>query len=48
MKLGTNKDALPAFIEQQVKQLMPNNATQQASIANSANSAGLNNIAHEK
>jgi hypothetical protein len=49
MKLGTSKDALPAFIEQQVKQMMPNNVAQQTSTTNTANSAGsANAIAQEK
>jgi hypothetical protein len=36
MKLGTNKDILPAFIEQQVKQSLP--ASQQGAM-NAAGSA---------
>jgi hypothetical protein len=37
MKLGTNKDVLPAFIEQQVKQSMP--ASQQSALGASSQSA---------
>ena len=39
MKLGTNKDAMPAFIEQQVKQSMPPSINPSPSAAGS--SAGL-------
>lgn len=33
MKLGTSKDALPAFIEQQVKQSMPTSISQSSSVS---------------
>lgn len=43
MKLGTNKDNLPAFIEQQVKQSMPTSAQQSSSSSNqTSNSVNVN------
>ena len=39
LKLGSNKDALPAFIEQQIKQAMPPNAQISSSSSSAASSA---------
>ena len=39
MKLGTNKDVLPAFIEQQIQQSMPATGKQHSSISTSSSAA---------
>lgn len=50
MKLGTNKDKLPAFIEQQVKQSMPQKSSNQSQSLTSAgvSSGGESQIAIER
>lgn len=44
MKLGTNKDALPAFIEQQVKQALPAASQSSSSSLPAANQANVEKV----